>query len=328
MIQATVARLVGLVDDARILVLTNQKLVERVRRQLPQLPAEHVMGEPCARDTAPCIGLAAFWLLREDVDATMVVLPADHMIRPDDRFRQAIGHACRLVANHPDALVTFGIRPTYPAESFGYIERGEALDGRTGNGSAIPTYHVRRFHEKPTAAVARRYLEGGRFYWNSGIFVWRAGTILDQLARHEPIMYAHLQSIASAFETAEFEAVLTAEFSAIDGRSIDYAVMENAESALVVEAPFDWDDVGSWQSLARLNPTDNDQNTITGRHLGIDTSGCIIRSEGDHLIVTLGVRDCIVVHTPDATLVADKSSEEQVREVVRQLKERGWTRHL
>jgi mannose-1-phosphate guanylyltransferase len=326
MIQATLRRLEHLVPPERALVVTNQRLVEAIRQQLPQLPPDAVIGEPCKRDTAPCIGLAAAWVTRDDPDAVMVVMPADHVISTDDQFCQAIEHAAALVQDDPARLVTFGIQPTYPAESFGYIERAHPLD--SPRASAIPTFLVKQFREKPTAEVAGAYLDAGNFYWNSGIFVWSARTILRQLELHEPKMFAHLMTIADAIGRSDFDQVLARQFEAIEGRSIDYAVMEKAKEVVVVEAPFSWDDLGSWQSLARLRGTDQDGNTIVGKHLGVGTRGTIVRGEDDHLIVTIGLEDCIVVHTKDATLVANKHCEEQVREIVKALEQREWKQYL
>ena len=188
-------------------------------------------------------------------------------------------------------------------------------------------YAVARFREKPPLAVAKEYLAAGNFYWNSGIFVWKARTILDALQRHEPEMVGHLQKIAAAGKT-DFSEVFTREFAAIRGVSIDYAVMEKASNVAVIEAPFDWDDVGSWQAIARLQGADGEGNTIGGKHLGLNTSGTIVRTSDDHLIVTLGLKDCIIVYTPDATLVANRRDEESVRKIVKLLEERGWNEYL
>jgi mannose-1-phosphate guanylyltransferase len=325
MIQATVDRLGELASPERTLVVTNRRLVDAISQQLPDLPPESLIGEPCKRDTAPCIGLAAALVSRNDPDAVMVVMPADHVIRPTEQFQRAIQHAVKMVDQEPSRIVTFGISPSYAAESFGYIERGEDVEVTS---DAPATYRVVRFREKPSAATAKEYLSAGNFYWNSGIFVWKAATILEALRKYEPEMMSHLNTIADAAGTANFEEVLDREFSAIKGKSIDYAVMEHYEDVVVVEAPFQWDDVGSWQSLARLRDSDENGNTIIGKHLGISTQNSIVRSAEDHLIVTIGLDDCIVVHTPDATLVARKDQEEAVREVVKQLEERGWQEYL
>lgn len=322
MIQATLDRLAGLVPAERSLIVTNERLVDAMRAQMPSLPLASFVGEPCKRDTAPCVGLAAAMLLREDPDAIMVVMPADHVIQATDRFQAAIHHAVGLVEEKPNRKITFGIRPSYPAESFGYIERGEPLENYEA------TYDVLQFHEKPSAELAAQYLAAGTFMWNSGIFVWRASTILAELELHQPEMHSHLVKIGDAVGGADFEQVFRREFTAIEGRSIDYAVMEKAHDVVVVEAPFDWDDLGSWQAIGRLRGTDDSGNTIVGKHIGIDTTGTIVRGDGEHLVVTVGLDDCIVVHTPDATFVANKNREESVREVVKILESRGWDEHL
>jgi mannose-1-phosphate guanylyltransferase len=326
MVQATVARFSPWIPPERILIVTNQRLVGAIREQLPQLPGSAVLGEPCKRDTAPCVGVAAVWVTRADADAVMVVTPADHVIRPLEAFRQAIEYAVQLVEDNPGRLVTFGIRPTYPSESFGYIQRGDALP--KSQAGAPQAYRVARFREKPQVEVARQYLADGNFYWNSGIFVWRAQTILDRLHQHEPQMFRHIDLIRQGLGSADFDEVFQREFAAIVGKSVDYAIMERASDVVVIEAPFEWDDVGSWQALARLRGVDSLGNTIVARHLGIDTEGSIVRGPEGHLIVTVGLKDCLVVHTPDATLVANKHDEERIREVVKELEEQQLDDYL
>ncbi|MCE9552714.1 MAG: NTP transferase domain-containing protein [Planctomycetes bacterium] len=343
LLQGTFDRLSSLAPPERTLILTNQRLVSAVREQLPQLPAAAVLGEPAKRDTAPCIGLAALLVMRDDPEATMLVMPSDHVIRPAEKFQAAVRQAVALVDAAPRRIVTFGIRPTYPAESFGYIERGAPLTAHAGGRvpgaseappqtdpttNAAPAYAVTRFKEKPKADVARGYVESGKYYWNSGIFIWRAATIVEELRARQPAMVENLQRIAAAAGKSDFDSVFRREFEALQGISIDYAVMEHAKDVAVIEAPFDWDDLGNWQSLSRLRGTDAEGNTIDAKHLGLKTANSIVYGQPDHLIVTLGVKDLIVVHTPDATLVANRHDEEAVRELVRQLEERGWTEHL
>jgi mannose-1-phosphate guanylyltransferase len=323
MLRQTVDRIGDLVPKDRQLIVTNKRLVETIRGQLPELPASAIVGEPCKRDTAPCIGLAALLISRDDPQATMVVTPADHVIRLAEVFRAAIRQAVKLVEASPGRIVTFGIKPSYPAEIFGYIQRGE----RFREGKA-PAYRVRKFREKPDAATAKNYLESGEYYWNSGIFLWRAATILDALRRHQPEMLGHLEKIVSAWDTNDRETVFDREFAAIKPISIDYAVMEHATDVAVIEGPFDWDDLGGWQSLARQVEQDENANAIVGKHLGLGTSGTIVRTADDHLVVTLGLKDVIIVHTRNATLVADKHCEEQIRHVVKRLEQLGWSEYL
>ena len=321
LLQSTVDRLVDTVPLQRIRVVTGAAIVDQVAQQLPELSRGQLLAEPCRRDTAPCIAWAALTILQEDPEATLVVLPSDHVIQPIAAFAASLEQAERLVDESPRRIVTFGIRPTYPATSFGYIERGAALPGKAGD---APAFQVAQFREKPPIDVAQEYVAKGTFSWNSGIFVWRAATIVEALAQHQPELIAHIRQIVASSRQADAQGVLDREFAAIRGISIDYAVLEHARDVAVIEAPFGWEDVGSWQALARLHGTDEQGNTVIGRHLGVDTGGCIVRGSHDHLIVTLGLQDCLVVHTPDATFVANKNNEEAVREVVRRLQELGW----
>ncbi|MBX3412169.1 MAG: mannose-1-phosphate guanylyltransferase [Pirellulales bacterium] len=323
MIAATVARLGDLVPAERVLVVTNDVQRPGIVAELPALPSDAVLAEPCKRDTAPCIGLAAICISRHDPDATLAVMPSDHVIVTDEAFQDALELAEQLVDESPRRIVTFGIRPTYPAETFGYIERGAPLDAKYQN-----VFRVTRFREKPKAEAAREYLASGNFYWNSGIFIWQAKTILDALERHQPEMFAHLKTIAAAWDTPARDEVLRREFAAIKPISIDYAVMEKADEVVVIEAPFDWDDVGGWQSFARLRGADDAGNTISGRHLGVRTANTIVRTDEKHLVATLGVQDLLIVHTPDATLVANRHDEEAIRELVRLIEEHGWHEYL
>jgi mannose-1-phosphate guanylyltransferase/mannose-6-phosphate isomerase len=324
MIQSTVDRLQGLCSNDQLLIVTNQSLVDPIAAQLPDLPRESLIGEPAKRDTAPCVGLAAAMVAAKNPNATMVVMPADHVIGPDDVFQEALVHAVTLVDQDPSRIVTFGIKPDYPADMFGYIERtDESIDG-----AKFASYSVERFREKPDVETAKGFLEAGTFYWNAGIFVWKAKTILDALAKHEPEMFARIQTIAAAIGTPDFESVLQTEFTAIKGTSIDYAVMEHYDNVLVVEAPFQWDDLGNWSAIPRLKGVDESGNTVDGKHLGIDTEDSIIRTEDGHLIVTVGMKDCIVVHTKDATLVANRNDEAAIKRIVEELKDRDWSQYL
>lgn len=321
MIEATVKRLGGLATPEQILIITNRKLVEPIQQCLPAFLARNLIGEPCKRDTAPCIGLAAALVMHDDPGAIMAVMPSDHVISSAEQFTNALKQGEAIVAADPGCIVTFGIRPSYPAESFGYIERGDAL-------KPSGVFQVKSFKEKPKTEIAQQYLASGNFFWNSGIFIWKAKTIWDALAKNEPEMFAHLDRIRAAIGKPDYDAVLEREFEAIKGKSIDFAVMEKHPSVVMIEAPFSWDDVGTWQSLQRLLPTDENGNTVVGKHISIRTSGTIIHNPGEHLVVTMGLKDCLIVHTPDATLVANKHDEEAVREVVKILEERGWKEYL
>ncbi len=324
MIRQTVDRLDGLVTPEQTLVVTNERLVDTIQAQLPELPPTSIVGEPCKRDTAPCIGLAALLVSRDDPDATMAVMPADHVISPVEKFQAAIMQAADMVDRAPGQIVTFGIKPSYPAEIFGYIQRGRSRLSETN----APAYQVQEFREKPDALTAAKYLDSGDYYWNSGIFIWKAKTIVEALAKRQAAMLRHLEKIVADWGTEKQATTLTTEFTAIEGISVDYAVMEHATDVAVIEAPYNWDDLGGWQSLARLQGTDDAGNPIGGKHLGFNTTGTIVRTDDEHLVVTLGLNDCIVVHTQTATLVANKTDEESIRKVSKELEARGWSEYL
>jgi mannose-1-phosphate guanylyltransferase len=324
MLQTTFDRLQGLVSSQHVLVATNSQLVESVTKQLPDLPIEHIIGEPFKRDTAPCIGVAASLVMAADREGVMAVMPSDHVIEPRGEFHRAIQAGVKLIEQDPERIVTFGIRPTYPAESFGYIQRGVGIEA----GAGISAFSVERFREKPSREKAQEYLDAGTFYWNAGIFLWKARTILEAIREYEPQMYDHLQAISKAIGTPDFQRVFFEHFEQIKGKSIDFAVMERHPKVAVIEAPFHWDDVGSWQAISRLIATDARGNAVEGPYLGIDSTNMIIRSESNHLVVTIGMEETIVVHTKDATLVAPKSEEERVRDVVKQLQELGLSEYL
>lgn len=324
MLQSTFDRLQGLVSSEHVLVLTNEQLIGPVSQQLPDLPLEHIVGEPFKRDTAPCIGVAASLVYAADPDAVMIVMPSDHVIEPRSEFHRAVKAGLALIEKTPSLIVTFGIRPTYAAESFGYIERGEAIPGAPG----AAVFGVQRFREKPCREIAEEYVQSGNFYWNSGIFMWKASTILEALREFEPEMSAHIANIAAGIGTNRFQECFAEHFAKIEGKSIDFAVMERYSPIAVLEAPFSWDDVGSWQAIARLIAPDEFGNAVQGPYLPIDSTGMIVRTEENHLVVTIGMEETIVVHTPDATLVAPKTEEERVREVVKQLQDLGFQQYL
>jgi mannose-1-phosphate guanylyltransferase len=319
----TIERVKPLVGPDRLWIVTGADHADQVREEAADLASEAIVVEPCRRDTAPCIGLAAALICRQSPEAIMAVLPADHKIEPVDVFRQELETAARLVEDDPSRLVTFGMKPTRPATGYGYIERGKPLSGYEA-----PCYTVKKFHEKPKQQLAERYVAAGTFYWNSGIFVWKARTILAELERHKPLIAKGVQSIAEAWDSPERDEVLRREYERIEKRSIDYAVMERAENVVVVEAAFHWDDVGTWAALVRLRGEDEQGNTIVGKHCGLDTKDTLVFADDHHLVATVGVEGLIVVRTDDVTLVVGKEYEERVKDLVESLRQRGLEQYL
>lgn len=328
LIQATASRVASLIPAANTLVVTNQRLLPLVAQQLPQLPSENLIGEPCKRDTAPCVALAAAIALHHDPQAIQVVMPSDHVIQTDADFQKGIQFAADLVTQDPTRFVTFGIRPSYPSSAFGYVEKLPEQPVTAGNITGVQAYAVKQFKEKPSPELAKTYVESGNFYWNAGIFIWKASTVLDAIRTFAPEMMPPIDEITKSIGTPNFDAALQEFFPQIIGKSIDYAVMEHYKNVAVVEAPFAWDDVGNWTSLARLIPPDADGNSVSGNHLSIDTQDSIVQSQDGHIVVTVGVNQIIVVQTPDATLIADRNQEEKIRQVVKDLQAKGFDQYL
>jgi len=314
MIQQTADRCRGWVDPSRLWIVTNEVQAQATISQLPEVPPRNVLMEPAARNTAPCVGLAAIQILEQDPDGIMFVMPADHVIQTEETFAAAAQKAVQTVEDDNSRLVLFGVIPVFPATGYGYIERGELVSS-----GAPRLYRVNAFREKPHLGLAEEYLRDGRFFWNCGIFCWKAQTIVNLLKQLEPELHAGLMRIAAGIHNGRGPEVIADEFPSLKSISIDYAVLERAENVVVIEAPFQWDDVGSWLSLPRLNGCDADGNTIDGPFCGVDTQGCIVRTTDDHLIATLGLRNVVIVHTDDATLVADATQSERIKEILSQL---------
>jgi mannose-1-phosphate guanylyltransferase len=324
LLQSTLDRIAPLVPADRCWVITGEAHTGEAQNQLPELPAGHVVGEPVGRDTAACIGLGAALIARDDPQATVIVMPADHVIEPAAEFQRAALAAAQFADEHPAALLTFGIPPTYPATGYGYIQRGPELGQRNG----VPVAKVQAFREKPSADLAERFVQSGEYYWNSGIFVWKATAVLGELRRQRPAVYAAAERIAEAWPTTRREAVFRAEYEKLEKVSIDFAVMEGAGQVMVIRAPYQWDDVGSWLALERRNPQDADGNTVQGLHAGINTTNCVIAGEPGKLIATIGVSNLLVVQDGDALLVADRREEATVKQLVDKLKKDGLERFL
>ena len=324
LLQGTLDRIEAQVPPDRTWVITSTAHRDEALQQLPDVPAAQIVGEPMGRDTAPCIGLGAALIARNDPDATMIVMPADHAIEPAQEFRRAVHAAAQLADEFPDALITFGIRPLGPATGYGYIHRGEPLAQRQG----VSAFRVRAFREKPSRDVAQKYVASGEYEWNSGIFVWKARTILAELERLKPGIHAAVLRIAEAWDTPDRDAVFREQYARAEKVSIDFAVMEDASRALVVQAPYQWDDVGSWLALERRNPQDAHGNTLQARHVGQRTTGCVIVADPGMLVATIGVSNLLIIQDGDALLVADRREEAAVKEIVERLKAPGLEKYL
>ena len=306
-------------------VVTGRSMIPLVREAIPWLPEQNVLAEPVGRNTAPCIGLAAIHLLKDDPNATMIVLSADHWIEPRSVFCDTIRFAVDLVEESPERLVTLAAKPTFASTSYGYIERAEKIDsGACRKWSQFTSaYQVSQFHEKPDRQTAEQFVESGRFGWNAGIFVWKARRILDLIAEYQPEMGQRLEKITTALGSNDEDSVLAREFEQTPSISIDYAVLEKADSLVCIDAPFRWDDVGTWQALDRIHQGKHDSagNFITNaRVVAVNSHNNLVRGTNPQKdIVLVGVDNLIIVQSEHGTLIADKSGEEAIRQAIAEL---------
>jgi mannose-1-phosphate guanylyltransferase len=324
MLTQTIERLGTLVPPERVLVITNVEQAGAVREVCPMLPPANVIAEPVGRDTAAAVGLATLLVKHRDPTAAFAMLPADAVIHDAAGF-QHILEAAFAAAEAEDALVTVGIKPTYPATGYGYIQKAEAV----GEAAGESVFRVAQFREKPDAATARTYLDSGAYYWNAGMFFWRVPVISDCFARFTPSLWKALRAIEAGLVAGEaLDGLLAAHYPSLEKISVDYAIMEKAEAVRVLESAFDWDDVGEWPAVARHYPADARGNVVRGSGLMQDAAGNIVLSDSGHTVALIGVEDLIVVHTADATLVCRKDRAQDIKHLVKQLGGDEATRHL
>lgn len=318
LLQLSHDRVAGLVPPERILVLTNQRFVPLVRQQLPELPQQNIIGEPMRRDTAAAVALAALLARHRFGNPVMAVLTADHLIEPVELFQRTLISAARAAAADDGVLYTFGIQPTYPATGYGYLERGEAVPGAGGDG--VSHYALARFQEKPPRELAEKYLTSGRFYWNSGMFVWQNAAILAELQRQLPGHLAALEPALAHDRGPGWAEALERAFEPLQKESIDFGVMEKAERVRCVASTFEWSDVGGWLALEPFLAHDEAGNAHRGGLRGHGAAGNITFCEDEQEVVALvGVRDLVVVRTGRTTLVTDKRNAEAVKALVAKL---------
>jgi mannose-1-phosphate guanylyltransferase len=316
MLERTIARLDGLVDKDHIWIVTNAEQAELIKELIPEFDTSRFIIEPLGRNTAPAVGLAAVHLHKHDPDAVMIVLPADHRITNIEQFHYCLTSAVEAVHDSP-VLATIGIEPTRPETGYGYVQMDTSGVRLREN-----VYPVKTFAEKPNLQTARLFLESGEFLWNSGMFVWRADTILKQIREHLPLWGVAFGEIESAIGTPQEKDVTRKVFESGKGISIDYGVMEHAPKVAVVRGTFDWNDVGSWDEVWRLMPHDEDGNAIRGNVTLANTHNtCVLGNK--KLIAAVGVSNLIIVETEDALMICPLDRSQEVKELVDKLRSQG-----
>ena len=307
----TIERLKGLVPVENILVLTNAQQVEGVREAAPMLPAENIFAEPAKRDTAPAVALGIGLVAARNPDAVMMVLPADQLIRDVEAYHSVMRDALAAAAKS-DGLVTIGIRPTWPCPSYGYIERGDRAS-IPGLQAEHPPFEVKRFREKPNPELAEQFLAAGGFSWNAGMFVWSLPTVINQLVKHSPQLAGFVSEIR---RSKDIPATVAAQFPKLTPISIDYALMECADRVLNIEATFDWDDVGSWISVAGYLEKAGSGNRVNQPISELDSENNIVfNARKGSRVALLGVDDLIIVQTEDALLIANRHQADAIKKL-------------
>ena len=311
LLEQTISRLEGLVPHENIFILTNAIQAEKTREIASMLPAENIFAEPAKRDTAPAVALGIGLIAARDPEATMMVLPADQLIQDTTAYQQVMRDAV-TVASQTDALVTVGIKPTWACPSYGYIERGGKATITNCEVENAP-FEVTRFREKPNSELAEKFLAAGNFAWNAGMFIWSIPTVLGQLEKHAPELRNFVQELC---QSSDLPATVANQFPELTPISIDYALMENAEHVLNIEATFDWDDVGSWISVAKYLDRQGSSNATNSDLALIDSENNIVFNNQKGIkIALLGVDDLIVVQTDDALLVANRHQADAIKKL-------------
>jgi len=320
-------RLLPIFDAKNILVLTNADYADLVRENLPELQSKNVIPEPAVRDTAGAIGLAATVLTKYDPQASMAVVTADQVIEPAESLQQAIRDALTFVNDYPDNMITFGVQPTFPSTLLGYVK---CADSRKFPGCRNKIYSVEAFKEKPDEKTAKEYLDSGQYLWNSGLFIWKAKTILANLDKFLPEATEPLRKIQADWDGPNQQQTLRKWFPKLPKISIDYAVMEKAPGVYCIKLDCRWLDLGSFAALAGIITADPNNNVVVaGLTELLDCSNSIVITEDTgHLIAAIGLENVVVAHSPDATLVCPAGQTDRLKELLDLIEEHGGAKFL
>jgi mannose-1-phosphate guanylyltransferase len=313
LIQYTFERFEQFVPKENIFIVTSGEYAEIIKEQLPQMNEENIVTEPSRKNTAPCIAYISFKIWKNNKEATLIVAPADHLILDNVTFQQTCEKAIRFVAEN-DALVTLGIKPTYPNTGYGYIQH-------EAESAADNVYKVRTFTEKPTLELAKTFLQSGDFMWNAGIFIWKASTIINRFERHQPEMHEIFSGEHEFFNTRQEKEAIERIYPLCSSISIDYAVMEKADNVYVIPSSFGWSDLGTWTSAYDNLEKDYLGNAIAGdKVMVVDSTQCMVSAPHNKLLVLQGLNDFIVIDTKDVLLICKKDKEQEIKEYVAEVK--------
>ena len=317
LLRLTYERIAPLFPKKNVFVFVSHEIVDDVKRELPELPIKNVISEPTPKNTAPCIALCAQMIFARDPNGVMAVFPSDHYIKETNKFRKIILAAIDF-AKKADALMTFGIKPRYPSTGYGYLHFGECVDKKMG----VEIFRLEKFEEKPSQKKSKEFVRSRKYFWNSGIFVWRTSAILDRLGKFLPRTFEVSRKIA---RSNNFESSLKKSFKSMDAISIDYGVMERSDNVYSIAADITWSDLGSWEAFYEVAKKDERDNAVCGGELvAVDANRLLVYTQ-DKLVAAIGVSDLAIVATDRAILVCPKKKSQRVREIVSILEGRKRT---
>mgnify|MGYP005851719065 CR=1 FL=1 len=320
LLQETYARIAPITDKDRILVVSSVKYKEEILSQLPDLKEDNLILEPMAKNTAAAIGFACTVVAERDKDAIVHSLHSDHFIGEVDTFQRVLLSAS-IMAEKRDDIILWGVVPNRPAPELGYIQSGQELEEVNG----IPLFAVKGFKEKPQVAMAQAYIATGRYFWNHGYFSQKVSVMLDAIKTFMPELFRGLELIKESIGKDNYQDTIVSEFEKFESVAIDVGVVEKANNIVMIPAPYPWSDVGSWDALFEILPKNDDTNCVTpdpAYHVGLDSHGCLVAADGK-LISTIGLRDLIVVDTPNSLLICPKNRSQDVKKLIEELKRRG-----
>ena len=310
LIQLTNERFSGVIPPCNVWVVTNEKYVSVVHEQLPDIPVDHILSEPCRRNTAPCIAYVSWRIKKENPKANIVVSPSDHIVTNLEEFRRVITNCLKFTAE-TDAIVTLGMKPTRPETGYGYIQ----ADLSTASARNKEIFRVDQFREKPDLATAIQYTKQSNFFWNAGIFIWSASTIVNAFRIYQPGVARIFENIMDILGTADEQRVIDEVYPECDNISVDYAIMEKAEEIFVCPADFGWSDLGTWGSLLAQTPHDLYGNAIIGENIQLfDSKNCIIHTTEERKVVVQGLDGYIVAEKDDTLLICKLSEEQRIKQ--------------
>lgn len=319
MINETMLRISSIFKSENLFIVTNLEQYETLKEvALDSLLSANIISESSRKDTAVCIAYAAFKIFKRCGDGVMCVLPSDHYIKNEEKFNIILNKAIKYAEQH-DELVTIGIKPVFPSTGYGYIKYNNSKNDNV--------FKVEQFVEKPNYNTAKRYLENGEYLWNSGMFVWKVSTILNNFQRYLPKIYSAFKNVEQYFDTELEMEKVSQVYSSLNGISIDYGIMERSDDVVVIEGEFGWSDVGSFDSLGSIINPDENLNIVQGNHLGFDTTECVILGN-KRLISTIDINNLIIVDTDDVVLICNKKNAQDIKKMVNELKRKNLNEYL